>query len=189
MVPESTRTIFYFSDVSLAAYHQNNARQKKFLGPIRKTFPLSVAREPDWSVKKIGCDSLFSPSWTAISFKFEEYWQSVGALVDYLYARFVLQNNVVNGMRAHQKPIENFSVIEAWNFDKSFRIHCVDPERKLGHVTLWLSKREKKIDKTLSIPRLTFVRLFIPLWLIPMAGSVAFLFFSIMKNCYQGCRL
>lgn len=100
VVPESTWTMFYFNSVSLLVFHQNNACQRTFFCErSEKRFPLSSAREPDWSgVKKekekkrkkksnkkkkvalIRFPPLPPPllNWIPISFKCDEYWQSMG---------------------------------------------------------------------------------------------------------------
>lgn len=138
VVPESTWTMFYFNSVSLLVFHQNNACQRTFFCErSEKRFPLSSAREPDWSgvkkkkkkatKKKGGFDSFSSPK---LDTDIIQMWRILAVYrrsVDYLYARFVLQT------RTPEKPIENFNVIESVGIlINRFRIHFTRIKRRKG---------------------------------------------------------
>lgn len=146
VVPESTWTMFYFNSVSLLVFHQNNACQRTFFCErSEKRFPLSSAREPDWSgvkkekekkrkkksnKKKGGFDSFSSLPPPKLDTDIIQMWRILavyGRSVDYLYARFVLQT------RTPEKPIENFNVIESVGIlINRFRIHFTRIKRRKG---------------------------------------------------------
>ena len=121
--------------ISLLAYHRNNACQKTFLRPVRKTFPLSVGARAGLIDEKnrlrFSLSLSFFANWTTISFKLDEYWQSVGNTGWLsLCAACFAKPRVPNGGRCTpEKPIENFSVIEGGDFDK-FRYELRELKRK-----------------------------------------------------------
>ena len=144
VVPESTWTMFYFNSVSLLVFHQNNACQRTFFCErSEKRFPLSSAREPDWSgvkkekekkkmqqKKKVALIRFPPPPPPKLDTDIIQMWRILavyGRSVDYLYAQFVLQT------RTPEKPIENFNVIESVGIlINRFRIHFTRIKRRKG---------------------------------------------------------
>ena len=168
VVPESTRAMFYFTGIYRCSRTIETMRVRKhFCDRSEKRFLYPWAREPDWSMKKIGCDSLslsFFANWTTISFKLDEYWQSVGNTGWLsLCAACFAKPRVPNGGRCTpEKPIENFSVIEGGDFDK-FRYELRELKRKenekksrctltaLSSPPLCPSKKKKKLPKSFQL--------------------------------------